>query len=223
MSWFLLYYEGRYDQHMWARLAAMRPVIHHHAHVSMAFKNGGPRWVYWQYPMEGMCGILTSKVRSRVQANRNLANIILIQEQKNPLLFTLPKADQCGNEGNTKRGSVIGLGARADEENSTLFKIYLSIISNQNGEAERQQVYPAEQATINESDNWTSDEEVVPQYHNTLGCIHLKGVARVHRLNSKEKRLLRHYINKYYINDEFNTPIPETVRRRYAADFPPTE
>jgi hypothetical protein len=69
---FLEYYEQRYYALQFDRLPACLPVFHQHAHVADYLDIVGPMWVYSQWVMERMCGLMVHNARNRYTANRNM-------------------------------------------------------------------------------------------------------------------------------------------------------
>lgn len=131
MARFLEYYERRYYREEWARLPAMRPVFHYLAHAADSLSECGPGWVYWQFPMERLCGIISSRVKSRVQANKNLSNIVLLEEQKNGFLWTLDNHNPV--EGfKSQLADIVGEdgehGAINKEGSSNIFEVYCQLM-----------------------------------------------------------------------------------------------
>lgn len=53
---FAEYYERRYYGRCWERLSACLPVFHQVLHVANGIRWAGPMYVYWQWPMERVCG-----------------------------------------------------------------------------------------------------------------------------------------------------------------------
>lgn len=83
-------YFYRYD---WERLGACRPVFHQLRHVAEAIRWAGPMYVYWQYPMERLCGMIKFQIKSRQKTNVNIANVQMMVEQTNLLPFVLDHVD----------------------------------------------------------------------------------------------------------------------------------
>jgi hypothetical protein len=90
---FLGYYERTFYNMEWAQLPACLPVFHQLAHVADALRWIGPMPIYAQWGMERMCGILTSSVKSRVDANRNMELTLQKIEQKHMLGFVVHPDD----------------------------------------------------------------------------------------------------------------------------------
>ena len=61
--------------------------MHALAHVSESIHDNGPMRGFWEAPCERLVGLMTEWIRSRTQANQNLANIIHRWEQKNHLIY----------------------------------------------------------------------------------------------------------------------------------------
>ena len=55
----------------------MLSVYHYLIHIIDYIELAGPAWVFWQFPIERIVGLLVRWVQSRVHANQNLAKIIL--------------------------------------------------------------------------------------------------------------------------------------------------
>jgi hypothetical protein len=77
------YYEARYYNHDYDRLAACLPVFHQLAHIADFLEFLGPMWAYSQWCMERMCGIIVKYAKNRFWANRNIEINLLLQEQRN--------------------------------------------------------------------------------------------------------------------------------------------
>lgn len=88
---FYSYYERRYYDKKWERLPACLPVLHQVLHVARGIESAGPMFVYWQWPMERVCGMIAASAKSRVSANRNMAISILLNEQRNYLPYVVEK------------------------------------------------------------------------------------------------------------------------------------
>jgi len=84
---FVADYERLYYRHEMHRISACLSTYHFLLHLADSITNCGPTWVYWQFPCERLCGMLKTKVKSRVSANRNLSLGILHEEQLNHLQF----------------------------------------------------------------------------------------------------------------------------------------
>jgi hypothetical protein len=84
---FLEYYEHRYYALRFDRLPACLPVFHQLAHVADFLDTLGPMWVYSQWVMERVCGLIVRNVDNRFTANRNMEINILLQEQRNLIPF----------------------------------------------------------------------------------------------------------------------------------------
>ena len=74
---FIEYYEQDVYQYKWGHLSTMLSVYHHLIHIVDYIELAGPAWVFWQFPMERIVGLLVRWVQSRAHANQNLAKIIL--------------------------------------------------------------------------------------------------------------------------------------------------
>src|SRR5690606_13741193 len=48
-----------------------------------------PMYVYWQFPMERLCGMIKFQIKSRTKTNVNIANVQMMIEQTNLLPFVL--------------------------------------------------------------------------------------------------------------------------------------
>jgi hypothetical protein len=83
MKDFLEYYEHRYYALRFDRLPACLPVFHQLAHVVDFLDTLGPMWVYSQWVMERVCGLIVRTADNRFTANRNLEINLLLQEQRN--------------------------------------------------------------------------------------------------------------------------------------------
>ncbi|KAI5850570.1 hypothetical protein DFP73DRAFT_472778 [Morchella snyderi] len=86
---FVVYYEQIYYRRLWERLPACLPVIHQILHVIDGIRWAGPMYVYWQWPMERVCGIIAWTAKSRVQANRNMAITMAVNERRNHLPYVI--------------------------------------------------------------------------------------------------------------------------------------
>jgi hypothetical protein len=64
------YYEARYYNQDYNRLAACLPVFHQLAHIADFLEILGPMWAYSQWCMERMCGIIVKYAKNRFWANR---------------------------------------------------------------------------------------------------------------------------------------------------------
>ena len=84
---FVCGYERLYYRYSMRRLPACLSTFHLLLHVAESISDCGPTWAYWQFPCERICGMLKSKVNSRVYANRNLSIGILHEEQFKHLSF----------------------------------------------------------------------------------------------------------------------------------------
>ncbi|KAH8152606.1 uncharacterized protein LAJ45_03447 [Morchella importuna] len=96
---FIRYYENRYYKKQWERLSACLPVFHQVLHVADGIRWAGPMFVYWQWPMERVCGMIAASAKSRVSANRNMAITMLLNERRNhlPYVIALPGIGQDGD------------------------------------------------------------------------------------------------------------------------------
>lgn len=88
---FVHYYENRYYGRSWERLSSCLPVIHQVLHVAQAIRWLGPMYVYSQWPMERVCGMIAASAKSRVCANRNMGLTMLLNEQRNHIPYVLPQ------------------------------------------------------------------------------------------------------------------------------------
>ena len=77
--------------------------FHYLLHVTNSIKNCGPCWVFWQYPMERMCGMLLPLVHSRLHPYVNLANNIVIIEKINHLSYIAPAYSQIFIKNNSNK------------------------------------------------------------------------------------------------------------------------
>ncbi|KAI5816186.1 Transposase family tnp2-domain-containing protein [Pyronema omphalodes] len=84
------YYEKRFYGRRYANVRACLPSMHQLLHIPHFVQQLGPMFVYWQWPMERFCGMMTDTAKSRVSANANMANRLIIEEQKNLLPHVLP-------------------------------------------------------------------------------------------------------------------------------------
>jgi len=80
---FLRYYEERYYRMEYDRLPVCLPVFHQVAHVADYLDIIGPMWVYSQWVMERLCGMIVQYAQNRFCANRNMEINLLLQEQRN--------------------------------------------------------------------------------------------------------------------------------------------
>jgi hypothetical protein len=87
MKCFLEYYEHRYYAMQFDRLPACLPVFHQLAHVADFLNILGPMWVYSQWVMERMCGLMVRNARNHYTANRNMEINLLLQEQRNVIPY----------------------------------------------------------------------------------------------------------------------------------------
>lgn len=69
------------------RLPAFKITFHYLLHIQACIKNCGPCWVYWQYPIERLCGMLQPMVQSCKHPYKNLMNNVLLLEQFYHLRF----------------------------------------------------------------------------------------------------------------------------------------
>jgi hypothetical protein len=83
MRCFLEYYEQRYYALQFERLPACLPVFHQLAHVVDFLDTLGPMWVYSQWVMERVCGLMVRTAENHFTANRNMEINLLLQEQRN--------------------------------------------------------------------------------------------------------------------------------------------
>lgn len=74
---FVQHYEQAYYQYKASRVSACRSTIHYFLHLGDNIRDCGPPAIFWQFPAERICGILTQKVKSRASANRNLSLALL--------------------------------------------------------------------------------------------------------------------------------------------------
>ena len=58
-------------------------------HISDSINDCGPCWVFWQYPIERLCGMLLPLVHSKLYPYQNLTNNITLMEKFNHLNFIL--------------------------------------------------------------------------------------------------------------------------------------
>lgn len=93
---FVTYYEARYYAKRWEKLPACLPVFHQVLHVAQGIRWAGPMYVYWQWPMERVCGMIAGSAKSRVSANRNMAISIVQNEQRNHLPYVVSCPDSGG-------------------------------------------------------------------------------------------------------------------------------
>jgi hypothetical protein len=84
------YYERRFYQEKWDHLRVCLPTFHQLLHIHEALTAIGPMYVYWQWPMERLCGMITQTAKSKVAANQNMANVMVQDEQINHLPYVLP-------------------------------------------------------------------------------------------------------------------------------------
>jgi hypothetical protein len=87
MKDFLEYYEHRYYALRFNRLPACLPVFHQLAHVADFLDTLGPMWMYSQWVMERVCGLMVRNADNRFTANRNMEINLLLQEQRNLIPF----------------------------------------------------------------------------------------------------------------------------------------
>jgi hypothetical protein len=87
---FSQYYEGRFYQQQWERLRVCLPTMHQLLHMYESLTAIGPSYIYWQWPMERLCGMITQTAKSRSAANQNIANSMVQDEQMNYLAYVLP-------------------------------------------------------------------------------------------------------------------------------------
>jgi hypothetical protein len=87
---FSQYYEGRFYQQQWDRLRVCLPTLHQLLHMHEFLTAIGPAYIYWQWPMERLCGMITQTAKSRSAANQNMANSMVQDEQMNYLSYVLP-------------------------------------------------------------------------------------------------------------------------------------
>lgn len=78
---FVEHYEREYYRHDESRVSACRSTVHYLLHIAQNIRDCGLPQIYWQFPAERTCGILTQKVKSRSSANRNLSLAILRESQ----------------------------------------------------------------------------------------------------------------------------------------------
>lgn len=79
-------YMYRYD---YDRVGACRPVFHQLRHVAEAIRWAGLMYVYWQFSMERLCGMIKFQIKSRSKTNVNIANVQQMVEQTNLLPYVL--------------------------------------------------------------------------------------------------------------------------------------
>lgn len=96
---FVEYYEQRYYQMRWERLPTCLPVFHQILHVAQGIRWAGPRYVYRQWPMERVCGMIAASAKSRVFANRNMAITMVLNEQRNHLPYIVPQISNVDTDG----------------------------------------------------------------------------------------------------------------------------
>src|ERR1051325_2232825 len=63
--------------------------FHYLLHISDSINDCGPCWVFWQYPIERLCGMLLPLVHSKLYPYQNLTNNITLLEKFNHLNFIL--------------------------------------------------------------------------------------------------------------------------------------
>jgi|SRR4051794_10240684 len=61
--------------------------FHYLLHISDSINDCGPCWVFWQYPIERLCGMLLPLVHSKLYPYQNLTNNITLLEKFNHLNF----------------------------------------------------------------------------------------------------------------------------------------
>jgi hypothetical protein len=91
---FSQYYERQFYRKQWNRLRVCLPTFHQLLHLHEALSAIGPTYVYWQWPMERLCGMITQTAKSKVAANENMANAMIQDEQINHLPFVLPSVPE---------------------------------------------------------------------------------------------------------------------------------
>ncbi|CAG8482740.1 24125_t:CDS:2, partial [Gigaspora margarita] len=69
------------------RLPAFRITFHYLLHIQACIENCGPCWVYWQFPIERLCGMLQPMIQSNQHPYKNLMNNILLLDYFNYLRF----------------------------------------------------------------------------------------------------------------------------------------
>jgi hypothetical protein len=84
------YSEGRFYKQQWNRLRVCLPTMHQLLHVHQFLTALGPAYVYWQWPLERLCIMITQTAKSRSAANQNMANVMVQDEQMNYLPYVLP-------------------------------------------------------------------------------------------------------------------------------------
>jgi hypothetical protein len=158
MKRFLDYYELRYYARQYDRLPACLPVFHQLAHVADFLNILGPMWVYSQWVMERVCGMMVVSARNRFTANRNLQINLLLQEQRHliPYLSLQLAEDESrpGSSGATDDSWLDDLHHRLsspvdaieaelhcqyfeDESNRALLDLYLQLLHSQTAVMQR--------------------------------------------------------------------------------------
>lgn len=61
---FVEHYEREYYQHDETRVSACRSTVHYLLHICQNIRDCGPPQLYWQFPAERACGIITQKAQS---------------------------------------------------------------------------------------------------------------------------------------------------------------
>ncbi|GET00648.1 transposase domain-containing protein [Rhizophagus clarus] len=84
---FYIHYENYYYKKEEDRLPAILISFHYLLHVADCIADCGPCWVFWQYPMERLCGMLLPLVHNRSLPYSNLTNNVHLLEIFNHLLF----------------------------------------------------------------------------------------------------------------------------------------
>lgn len=104
---FAKYYEDHYYNKRWERLPACLPVFHQILHVAQGINWAGPMFVYWQWPMEWVCGMIAASAKSRVSANRNMAISMALNEQWNHLPYVISATRRAEDEHEDSDGNVL--------------------------------------------------------------------------------------------------------------------
>lgn len=198
---FVEYYERRYYNWRWERLPACLPVIHQVLHVAQGIRWAGPMYVYWQWPMERVCGMIAATAKSRVAANRNMAISMALNERRNhlPYVVSFPAADVGFEDadGNILLHQLFAKRLRSDRMGPTASKKVLQGVFGK----------PAKSGTLN---NW--------QRRSLKTYLHLSTTSKDDMLNTKAS--LEHIPKKCIRwasyapgGDEPFTVISSTMRR----------
>lgn len=155
-------YEALYYQFQPRFMRVCRTSIHFMLHLISSIKHLGLLYTTWQFPAEQYAGIIKRKVKSQVQANRNLSIQVMLMERLNflPLCSDwIPKKETGGREARHPDDSRLTLYFPREECTSTPTRLieYLSVRTTVDAAEIESQLYVVKWARA--SNSHTTDNE----------------------------------------------------------------